>query len=165
MQASNTSRIHEEFELESRHIGADAQRDESGAGQPLSRRDDSGRSTTPPTVTHRPSKPRADPNDAKGILLRKHVPLVVLPDFDQKSRGDGLIEGDQEHVSTSSPESDGQDQGLSSDDGNRGRGRLQGEVSHRSPSSWVATFFDVRLPLQLSFPHIGSLTHCFRIDS
>lgn len=149
MQTSNTSPIHEEFELESRHIGTDDQRDESETGRPVPGRDDSGRSTTPPsstTVKHRPSKPRADSNDAKGILLRKHVPLVVLPDFDQQSRGGGLIEGDQEHASTSSPESDGQDRELSSDDGNRGGGRLEGEVSHRSQSPWVATFFDVSLP-------------------
>lgn len=141
----------EEFELEARHTGTEDQRDASNGNHRQSSVHDSGKSTTSPSLrtdvhlTPRNPQQSAAEKDARRILLRKHVPLVVLPDFDQKTGESGSIQGGEEHRNTGPREGDGENL----DEGNEGRGGLEDEGSHRSPSPWVATFFDVGLPAQV----------------
>lgn len=154
MQANNSSRIHEEFELSSRTIGIAQQRDGSEADVVHEEHDDSDKSITPSPsgrIERRPLRAHANEQDAKAILLRKHVPLIVLPDFDQNARDCGHTQDTQGPGRMMSPDRNGGHRETRSDDGHDALGELRDERPHRAPSPWVATFFDVRLPVPLFF--------------
>lgn len=137
----------QEFELEARPVETKAQWDSSNGNPRRSSLANSAKSPTSPSRTeaHLNTQHNAAEDDARRILLRKHVPLVVLPDFEQKSGDSGSMQGDQEHGNTSRRG----EAGENFDGGGVGRSWVDDERSHRSPSHWVATFFDVR-PVQVT---------------
>ncbi|KAI5450870.1 hypothetical protein NCC49_002611 [Naganishia albida] len=146
MQANNSSQIHEEFELSSRNVGTAQQRDGSEADVVHEEHDDSDKSITPSPsgrIDRRPLHAHANEQDTKAILLRKHVPLIVLPDFDQNARDCGHTQDTQEPGRTMSPDRNGGHRETRSDDGHDALGELRDERTHRAPSPWVATFFDL----------------------
>jgi hypothetical protein len=110
-------------------------------------------SISPPDA--RPLTPEDEAgNDARRILLRKHVPLVALPAFHQEPDECRTHGRNQVHRNRKRGEGDDGNAETSGVTENERRQGIDDERSHSSPSPWVATFFDVR-----DIPHITSFAY------